>query len=97
MWGAEGGNRDGAGVPMWGEDQGVTPQFGELRSGERGWQCSPCGAGAGCAVTGLVFGRATISLRVKPSPLGDRAGSFPLAPSPFWGMFRLPIKRPLPP
>lgn len=86
VWGGEGGTRGGAEAPMWGEDQGIAPQFGEL------------------AVLSL-WGRywvwylveTTIPLLVKHSSRGDRARSFPLAPSPFWGMFHFLIKRPLPP
>lgn len=89
VWGGEGGTRGGAGAPVWGEDQGIAPQFGRFRPGAQGWQWGRyrlCRHGAG---------RATIPLLVKPSPRGDRARSFPLAPSPFWGTFQ--IERPLPP
>lgn len=85
VWGGEGGTRGGAEAPMWGEDQGIAPQFGRLRSGARCWQW----------VWDLVG--ATIPLLVKPSSRGDRARSSPLGPSPFWGMFHFLIKRPLPP
>lgn len=54
-WGGERGTRGGVGVPMWGEDQGIAPQFGWPPSGARGWQWSPMGQVPG-ALTGLTSG-----------------------------------------
>lgn len=72
---------------VWGEDQGISPQFWGLAVLSLWGRYRVCPHGSG------IWGAAAIPLFVKPSPRGDRA---PFASSPFRGTFHLPFRSPAP-